>query len=55
LAESGDVVLVLGKGHEQGQEAAGVVTPFDDADVLRAALDARDGEDSSDPTGRGVS
>jgi UDP-N-acetylmuramoyl-L-alanyl-D-glutamate--2,6-diaminopimelate ligase len=42
LAEAGDVVLVLGKGHEQGQEAAGVVTPFDDADVLRAALDARD-------------
>ncbi len=41
LAEAGDVVLVLGKGHEQGQEAAGVVTPFDDADVLRAALDAR--------------
>ena len=32
LAEAGDVVLVLGKGHEQGQEAAGVVTPFDDAD-----------------------
>ena len=41
LAEAGDVVLVLGKGHEQGQEAAGVVTPFDDADVLRAALAAR--------------
>lgn len=41
LAEVGDVVLVLGKGHEQGQEAAGVVTPFDDADALRAALDAR--------------
>lgn len=42
LAEAGDVVLVLGKGHEQGQEAAGVVTPFDDAAVLRAALDARE-------------
>lgn len=41
LAESGDMVLVLGKGHEQGQEAAGVVTPFDDAAVLRAALEAR--------------
>jgi len=41
LAEVGDVVLVLGKGHEQGQEAAGVVTPFDDAAVLGAALAAR--------------
>ena len=41
MAEAGDVVLVLGKGHEQGQEAGGVVTPFDDASVLRAALDAR--------------
>jgi UDP-N-acetylmuramoyl-L-alanyl-D-glutamate--2,6-diaminopimelate ligase len=41
MAEAGDVVLVLGKGHEQGQEAGGVVTPFDDATVLRAALEAR--------------
>jgi UDP-N-acetylmuramoyl-L-alanyl-D-glutamate--2,6-diaminopimelate ligase len=41
LAEAGDVVLVLGKGHEQGQEAAGVVTPFDDATALRAALEGR--------------
>ena len=42
LAEAGDVVLVLGKGHEQGQEVAGVVTPFDDVTVLAAALDGRD-------------
>jgi UDP-N-acetylmuramoyl-L-alanyl-D-glutamate--2,6-diaminopimelate ligase len=41
LAESGDMVLVLGKGHEQGQEAGGVVTPFDDAEVLRTALETR--------------
>ena len=41
MAEAGDVVLVLGKGHEQGQEAGGVVTPFDDATVLRAALESR--------------
>jgi UDP-N-acetylmuramoyl-L-alanyl-D-glutamate--2,6-diaminopimelate ligase len=41
LAEAGDVVLVLGKGHEQGQEVAGVVTPFDDAAALRAALASR--------------
>jgi UDP-N-acetylmuramoyl-L-alanyl-D-glutamate--2,6-diaminopimelate ligase len=39
-AQPGDVVLVLGKGHEQGQEVAGVVTPFDDRLVLAAALAA---------------
>ncbi len=35
-----DCVLLLGKGHEQGQEAAGVVTPFDDRLVVREALEA---------------
>jgi UDP-N-acetylmuramoyl-L-alanyl-D-glutamate--2,6-diaminopimelate ligase len=35
----GGVVLVAGKGHEQGQEVAGVVHPFDDRSTLRAALD----------------
>lgn len=40
LAGPGDTVVVLGKGHEQGQEVAGTVTPFDDASVLRAALAA---------------
>lgn len=34
-----NTVLVLGKGHETGQEIAGVVHPFDDRDALRAALD----------------
>ena len=29
-AGPGDVVAVLGKGHERGQEVAGVVQPFDD-------------------------
>jgi UDP-N-acetylmuramoyl-L-alanyl-D-glutamate--2,6-diaminopimelate ligase len=38
LAGPGDAVVVAGKGHETGQEAAGVVTPFDDRDVLREAL-----------------
>jgi len=33
-----DTVLVAGKGHEQGQEAAGVVHPFDDRAVLRTLL-----------------
>ncbi|KGN40225.1 UDP-N-acetylmuramoyl-L-alanyl-D-glutamate--2,6-diaminopimelate ligase [Knoellia aerolata] len=36
----GSVVAVVGKGHETGQEVAGVVHPFDDRDVLRAALEA---------------
>ena len=40
IARAGDVVLVLGKGHEQGQEAAGVVTAFDDATVLRTSMTA---------------
>ncbi len=31
----GDVLVVAGKGHEQGQTVAGVVHPFDDADVVR--------------------
>ena len=34
----GDVVVVAGKGHERGQEIDGVVQPFDDREVLRAAL-----------------
>ena len=37
-AGAGDVVVVAGKGHEQGQERAGAITPFDDRDVSRAAL-----------------
>ncbi|MFQ5554860.1 MAG: UDP-N-acetylmuramoyl-L-alanyl-D-glutamate--2,6-diaminopimelate ligase [Acidimicrobiia bacterium] len=37
-ARSGDVVLVLGKGHEQGQDAAGVILPFDDRDAAAAAI-----------------
>ena len=38
LAEDGDVVVIAGKGHEQGQDVAGVVTPFDDREVARDAL-----------------
>lgn len=38
LAVPGDCIMVLGKGHETGQEIAGVVHPFDDREVLRSAL-----------------
>jgi len=38
LAEEGDVVVIAGKGHEQGQEFAGRVVPFDDREVAREAL-----------------
>jgi UDP-N-acetylmuramoyl-L-alanyl-D-glutamate--2,6-diaminopimelate ligase len=42
LAADGDVVLIAGKGHEQGQElAGGVKVPFDDVQVAREALRAR--------------
>ncbi len=38
LAEPGDLVLIAGKGHEQGQEASGHTVPFDDRDVARDVL-----------------
>ncbi|MDP8910630.1 MAG: UDP-N-acetylmuramoyl-L-alanyl-D-glutamate--2,6-diaminopimelate ligase, partial [Actinomycetota bacterium] len=38
LAEAGDVVVIAGKGHELGQEAAGQRLPFDDRDEARQAL-----------------
>jgi len=38
LAGEGDVVLIAGKGHEQGQEFADRTIPFDDRDVARDAL-----------------
>jgi UDP-N-acetylmuramoyl-L-alanyl-D-glutamate--2,6-diaminopimelate ligase len=44
LARPGDVIAVLGKGHERGQEVAGVVHPFDDRVELAAALTARFGD-----------
>jgi UDP-N-acetylmuramoyl-L-alanyl-D-glutamate--2,6-diaminopimelate ligase len=42
-AEEGDVVLILGKGHETGQEIRGQVFPFDDRKVAREILAARFG------------
>jgi UDP-N-acetylmuramoyl-L-alanyl-D-glutamate--2,6-diaminopimelate ligase len=38
LAEPGDVVVIAGKGHEQGQEVDGEKLPFDDRVVAREAL-----------------
>ena len=41
LAEAGDVLVIAGKGHEQGQEfAGGRKESFDDVTVARAALQA---------------
>jgi UDP-N-acetylmuramoyl-L-alanyl-D-glutamate--2,6-diaminopimelate ligase len=41
LARAGDVVVIAGKGHEQGQEfAGGRKEPFDDVTVAREALGA---------------
>ncbi|MDK1475591.1 UDP-N-acetylmuramoyl-L-alanyl-D-glutamate--2,6-diaminopimelate ligase [Streptomyces sp. 549] len=40
-AEPGDTVVIAGKGHEQGQDIAGVIRPFDDRKVLRAAIEER--------------
>ena len=38
MAKPGDVVAVLGKGHETGQEIAGVKYPFDDRKVLAESI-----------------
>ncbi len=39
--QSGDVVLIAGKGHEPYQEIGGIKRAFDDMDVARHALEAR--------------
>lgn len=46
-SRAGDALVVAGKGHEQGQEIAGVVYPFDDAAVLRAAIERSPDEGSA--------
>ncbi|MFI7668959.1 Mur ligase family protein [Nocardia sp. NPDC049526] len=49
-ARPGDVVLVAGKGHEAGQEIQGVKHPFDDREVLAAALERRERGPQDDNT-----
>ncbi len=38
LAQSGDIILVAGKGHEKYQDIQGVKYPFDDKEILRNEL-----------------
>ncbi len=38
MAQSGDIVLVAGKGHETGQIIAGVTHPFSDHEVIAQAI-----------------
>jgi UDP-N-acetylmuramoyl-L-alanyl-D-glutamate--2,6-diaminopimelate ligase len=41
LSKKGDAVIVLGKGHETGQEINGVKSPFSDVEELEHALSER--------------
>jgi UDP-N-acetylmuramoyl-L-alanyl-D-glutamate--2,6-diaminopimelate ligase len=38
IAHEGDVVVIAGKGHEQGQQFGDAIVPFDDRDIAREAL-----------------
>lgn len=52
-AGQGDVIIVAGKGHEQGQYVAGEIVPFDDRAVVRRALCARtERTGRAEPAGR---
>lgn len=50
-AGPGDAVVLAGKGHERGQEQHGVKTPFDDREVLAAAITAATGGRAGDTPG----
>lgn len=43
LAESGDIILIAGKGHETYQEVNGVRHPFDDREVVRETFNEMEG------------
>jgi UDP-N-acetylmuramoyl-L-alanyl-D-glutamate--2,6-diaminopimelate ligase len=51
-AGPGDLVALLGKGHERGQEIGGEVLPFDDRVELAAALSEHFGRRTPDRGGR---
>lgn len=38
MAKDGDIVIIAGKGHEQGQLVGHIIQPFDDAQVARDAV-----------------
>ena len=44
LAQSGDVILIAGKGHEKYQEIKGVKHPFDDKEILMGEWRVENGE-----------
>ncbi|WP_102934315.1 UDP-N-acetylmuramoyl-L-alanyl-D-glutamate--2,6-diaminopimelate ligase [Streptomyces malaysiensis] len=54
-AEPGDTVIVAGKGHELGQDIAGVVRAFDDRQVLREAIELSERAHGRDATRPGAS
>ncbi len=41
MLSEGDVLLIMGKGHETGQEVGGEIYPFDDASVVRDVVAER--------------
>ena len=44
MLDPGDVLLIAGKGHENGQEIAGHILPFDDFEQASIAVRALDGK-----------
>ncbi len=43
MLEAGDVLVIAGKGHEQGQTVGNTTLPFDDSEVARSAIGEIDG------------
>jgi UDP-N-acetylmuramoyl-L-alanyl-D-glutamate--2,6-diaminopimelate ligase len=44
MLRAGDVLVIAGKGHEEGQIVGGVTLPFSDHAVARAAIARQGGE-----------